>query len=131
MDEDLGWRTSKVDGLLLKENDMIVFARKEGTYIWSDNNGTHKAGKVPLHEPLFTDGERPSGWYLLTARPRNLSLPENPSYPDYWVKVGDTVNEVSVPDPDPGDNDPGLVIGEVSDNDLAIAIVVFLKWLKQ
>jgi hypothetical protein len=133
MDEDLGWRTSKVDGLLLKEIYMIVYAIKEGTVIWSDHRSVHKAGRVPLHEPLTVISESVGGWYAID-RPANLSLPEDPNYTKHWVKTGDTTARISDPvDPpvDPGAPDPGLVIGEVSDNDLAIAIVVILKWLKQ
>ena len=100
---------------------MIVYARKEKTYIWSDNNSSHKAGWVPIYEPLDTDGERPSGWYAI-ARPLHISLPIDPSYPDYWVKVGDTVAEVPPPEPDP------ILI---SDTDAAVAIIALLKWWKQ
>ena len=107
---------------------MLVYAKKEGTYIWSDNNGSHKAGKVPLHEPLFTHGEKPSGWYAIN-RPDNLSLPVQPGYPDYWVKVGDTVlHPGDDPDPTP---DPTPDSGSVSDADAADAIVRLIRYFKQ
>lgn len=104
---------------------MIVYARKEKTYIWSDNNGTHKAGWVPIYEPLVTPGEGPAGWYAI-ARPLNISLREHPSYPDYWVKVGDTSAKVEpAPTPEP------IPREFISDTDAAVAVIALLKWFKQ
>lgn len=111
---------------------MIVYARKSPTNIWSDNNKAHKAGKVPLHEPLEVISE--SGGCYAIKRPATISLPPQPNYPNYWVATGDVLDEMPVTtEPSDGSESdgPGLVIGEVSDNDLAIAIVVILKWLKQ
>jgi len=109
---------------------MVIYARKEGTYIWSDNNGTHKAGKVPQYEPLFTHGEKPDGWYSI-ERPKNLSLAPDSSYPSYWVKVGDTVKEVpgEVPGPAPSPTEEEPLT--VTDEGLAVAIITILKWFKQ
>ena len=110
---------------------MIVYARKEGTYIWSDNNGSHKAGKVPLHTPLFTSGEYPSGWYALNERPANLSLSPQPSYPHYWVKVGDTL--AGLPEEFEPIPEPPVILapGGVTDAEAIAAIFMLFKWFKQ
>ena len=106
---------------------MIVYARKDKTYIWNDNNGTHKAGWVPLFTPLVTGGEKPAGWYAI-ARPIDLSLSPDPIYPEYWVKVGDTT-EATDPTPEPTpEPTPGEVI---SDAQAAVSIIALLKWWKQ
>ena len=104
----------------------VVYARKEKTYIWSDNNETHKAGWVPIYEPLDTDGEGPRGWYAI-KRPLNISLPVDPAYPFYWVKVGDTVEKYSEPEPVP----TPVSHGDVTDWEVAESIVTILKWLRQ
>lgn len=106
---------------------MIVFARKEGTIIWSDNNSTHKAGRVPIDEPLTVLAEK-TDW-LAIERPGNLSLEPQPGYPNYWVKRDDTIAEaaVEVPDPEP---EP-WVPDKVSDTSAAAAVLTLLKWFKQ
>jgi len=100
---------------------MIVYARKVKTYIWADNNGTHKAGWVPRGTPLYTSGEHPRGWYGLNERPLELSLPPDPLYPDYWAKVGDTIPDIA-PVPEP--------LGGPTDADVAAAVVVLLRWFR-
>ncbi len=111
----------------------MVYAAKEGTVIWSDHTNTHKAGRVPLHEPL-TVIKANVGSHHKIARPDNLSLPHDPIYPHYYVKRSDVVDSFSDlpidPPADPGDDD-GLALGDISDNDAAIAMIVILKWFKQ
>ena len=110
---------------------MIVFAIKEGTTIWSDNNGDHKAGRVPLHQPLLVLEKKNEKWYSI-ARPGNLSLPTQPNYPDYWVKKSDTllVKPAPEPEPEPDPEDPPAPQGDVSDMEAAQAIVTLLKWMR-
>jgi len=101
---------------------MIVYAKKEGTIIWSDNNKTHKAGRVPIHTMLIVlSVKAQAGWYSI-KRPLRLSLEPNPKYPDYWVRIEDTVTSFEEEPPPP-------LVG-VTDEDAAQAILTLLKWLK-
>lgn len=105
---------------------MIVYAIKENTTIWSDNNATHKAGRVPLHQPLRVKSDSNQSWYAI-ERPDNISLPPQSDYPDYWVKRSDVLLSIVTPDPEP-EPDP---VWFVSDQHLADAIVTIMKWFKQ
>ena len=108
---------------------MIVYAIKEGTVIWSDNDGIHKAGRVPLHEPLSVTSSSNMKWYAIN-RPANLSLEANRDYPDYWVKRSDVISAIPVVIPeDP--SEPVRPFFGPTDEAAAVAIVTILKWLKQ
>lgn len=109
---------------------MIVYAKKEGTVIWSDNDGTHKAGRVPLHESLVVLSESNISWYAI-ARPVNISLPVQPAYPDYWVKRGDVLTELPADGPEPSPEPEEEPVGSVTDEQAAAAIVTLLRWLKR
>ena len=101
---------------------MVVYAVKEGTVIWSDNNKTHKAGRVPLHEPLNVLADK--GEWFIIERPLNISLPEQPGYPNYFVRASDTIGYVI---------EGGAAITPavgITDKDAADAILTLLKWLK-
>jgi hypothetical protein len=102
-----------------------VYAAKPDTVIWSDNNKTHKAGKVPQYEELFVVDES-GDWYKI-ERPANISLDPDPAYPHYWVSKMDTLNKPPQEPEPPVEPDPQPAI---SDEDAAAAIVVLLKWLR-
>lgn len=105
---------------------MIIYAAFSNTVVWSDNKRIHKAGKVPLHEPLTVISEYAQHWYRI-ERPTNITLAENPSYPNYWI-YGDQILEELPGDPDPN---PEPEPGTISDADAAAALILFLKWWKQ
>lgn len=105
----------------------IIYAKQDGTIIWSDNNEVHKAGRVPVGEVLEVLSE--SGSWFNIKRPANLSLPENPSYPHYWVRAED-VSFLPIPD---GYEEPPVVTPgtEVTSEQVAEALIVVLTWFKQ
>ena len=109
---------------------MIVYAIKEGTTIWSDNNADHKAGRVPLHQPLTVISERNQSWYAI-RRPSNLSLQPQENYPDYWVKRSDVLLVLPTPPITPPITPPVTPSGPITDAMAAQALVVLIGWLKQ
>jgi len=122
----LGIAAASLDLRERGRDNMIVYARKEGTVIWSDNNKSHKAGRVPIYTPLLILKE--SGGCYKIERPENISLPFDPNYPSCWVATGDCVSaftEDAPPDPDPEDDEC------ITEIEVAVALTVVLKWLKQ
>jgi hypothetical protein len=105
---------------------MIIYAATEGTVIYSDNKRTHKAGRVPLHEPLTVIKQYLENWFKID-RPANISLPEDPNYPNYWVHREQIIETI----PDPQDPPPEPDPENISDFEAAAAIVTLIKYLKQ
>ncbi len=108
---------------------VIIYAVQDEAIIWSDNHKVHKAGRVPLHEPLFVIRSYGQNWFEI-RRPVNLSLPENTAYPDYWVHRDDITEDLPAPIPDP-DPDPEPTPDEISDDDAAVASLTVIKWYRQ
>jgi len=120
----------KEDGHLNKIGGRImptVYAKEEGVIIWSDLNRAHKAGRVPRYEPLTVLNSY-KNWYRI-SRPDDISLPPDPLYDDYWVHNTDVL--MGLPDPILPDPTPDPVPGNISIDDVAQAIFVVLRWLKQ
>ena len=109
---------------------MLVYAVKEGTVIWSDHRSVHKAGRVPKGQSLTVISTKVGGWYSID-RPANLSLPGDPMYPKYWVKVSDTVETIIVPDQGPVLDPIPAPLGTVTDMSAAVALLTIMKWWKQ
>lgn len=107
---------------------MIVYALKEGTVIWSHHDDSHKAGRVPQYTALTVIKE--VGSHYRIDRPDNITLPPDPDYPNYYVKIGDTLADVPVAPIDPVLPDP-IEEGEVTDEGMAVAIITILKWMRQ
>ena len=99
---------------------MKVYAGIDNMIVWSDNNKTHKAGRVPLHETMEVI-KRTGEWYSI-ERPFGLSLPPDSSYPDYWVEVANCVDMVSDP---PG---PSM---SINDAEFLAAVKTVIRWLTQ
>jgi len=109
-----------------------VYARVEGTIIFSDNNGTHKAGRVPINTPL--EVIKTSNFWYAIERPINLSLPENPSYPSYWVRAIDIMLSPAgvVEEPrDPGIPIPPWHSDVITDEAAAAAMLTLIRWVKE
>ena len=100
-----------------------VYAATDETIIWSDNKRVHKAGRVPLHEPLTVIREY-GNWFEI-ARPANLSLPGAAAYPDYWVHFDDVIMI------NPGDPQEPPDPGNIPEEEVAFAILTVLRYLKQ
>lgn len=112
-----------------------IYAAYEGAVIWSDPNKVHKAGRVPLHEPLTVIQEMHQNWFVI-ERPENISLDPNPTYPDYWVYRTEIIEGLPVPDPIPTpdptpDPLPEPDLESVSDEEAAGAILTLIKYYRQ
>lgn len=106
----------------------IVYAKVPYAYVWGDNNSTHKQGKVFPEQPLHTKKET-NGWYLIEEPV--LDRPVDPAYPNFWIKVEDTVESHGVA--------PVIPVTPVDDvpeydgtGDMAAAdaIVTLIRWFK-
>ena len=106
-----------------------VYAAHIDTVIWSDNKKVHKAGKVPLGEPLRIIRVY-INWRKI-ERPANISLPVNDAYPDYWVHANDVVYTDPMPVPEDPPVDPPPEPGDIPEEEVAAAILLLLRWLKQ
>lgn len=109
----------------------IVYAAHADTIIYSDLGRRHKAGRVPLHEPLIVLSVY-QNWYKI-ERPENISLDPDPAYPDYWVHNTDVIVSLPAPDPVPDPDptpEPDPIPGVPTDEEAAVAVMILLKWLK-
>ena len=107
----------------------VVYATAPYTYIWADNKGVHKQGKAFPNQQLIIKQVWQKSWYEI--KPLELDRPVDVSkYPAYWVKQAEVMQAptpVPLPVPDPVDDDDITI----SDEELASAIVVLLKWWKR
>lgn len=106
----------------------IIYAAIPDAVIWSDNKRVHKAGKVPLHEPLTVIRQYSQNWFKI-ERPTNITLDVDPIYPNYWVYRTQIINEL------PGESDPTPTPTPdselISDLDAAYSIITLLNWWRQ
>lgn len=117
-----------------------VYANQEDVIIWSGGDMVHKQGRVHLNEPLLIKTPYAQNWYII-ERPEGLYLgddpnPEpDPNYPDYWVRrefCSAIPIDGSGPEPEPEPvPEPEPSLEYVSNEELASAIIVLLRWLRQ
>jgi hypothetical protein len=111
-----------------------IYAARVDTPIWSDRSKIHKAGKVPIYEPLTVINQYSENWFSI-ERPVDISLPADPLYPNYWAHLDDVI--LALPGEDPGpipDPDPNPIPAPeelVTDKEVALAILTILRWYKQ
>ncbi len=102
----------------------IVYGKTPYAYVYGDNNGTHKQGKVYPEQPMSVEADK-GKW--LSIEPLELDRPIDPNYPDFWIKSADTVaGHDGEPTEDPLDD---LVVTP-EETSVAMAIITIIKWLK-
>ena len=108
---------------------MIVYAKQDGTIIWSDFRENHKQGRVSAGTPLKVISPRTGDWHEIEEPPLDREVKEG--YPNFWVKkvaVFLTAAEPESPiDPVPAPEP----IGFISDKLAGEAVVILWKWWKQ
>lgn len=96
---------------------MPLVAKAPYAYVYADNNGTHKQGKVFPDQALLVSDEKGNGYWL---KKPTLDRELDPRYMDkFWVFKTD-VEHVYAPAPAP---EPELA-------DVAQAVIVILKWIR-
>lgn len=102
---------------------MIVYAKQDGTIIWSDFRENHKQGRVSAGTPLKVISPRTGDWHEIEEPPLDREVKEG--YPNFWVLKADcsAVKTDPVPAPEP--------IGFISDKLAGEAVVILWKWWKQ
>ena len=110
---------------------MVVYAKVDGTIIWSSVRANHKQGRVSANRALAVIDD--SGKYYELDPVINGSLDRDVDitrYPNFYVARADVAFQPYVEEP-PVDPPPSPPFGLVSDEQAAVAIVTLLKWLKQ
>lgn len=108
---------------------ITIYAAYDEAIIWSDNKKAHKAGRVPFGEPLRVIRNYVN-WYKI-ERPANLSLPSNDVYPDYWVHLDSILLNDPMVIPEDPPIDPPPEPGDIPEEEVAAAILLLLRYLKQ
>lgn len=94
-----------------------------GKYVWGDRRKVHKQGKLVKDVvPIFLETYQGMS-KIRPLAPEVFGKTEvQPDYPDYWIDPNDLVEQEPTP-PTP--------VGTVSDEELANALVVVIKYIKQ
>ena len=114
---------------------MIVYAREDGTVIWSSVRANHKQGRVPAGTGLGVVSTTGDWHELYPVSTKAILAVEDPLrdkdyglYPNFWVKKADCVEELQidpVPEPEPEMSE------EITDDEAAYALFVLKKWWTQ
>ena len=112
---------------------MVVYAKVDGTIIWSSVRANHKQGRVMANVPMSVIGDS-GGWYEISEDVEGyLDREVADGYPNFYVAMADVVDQPPVEEPpvDPPPVEPIDLDDDVTDTEAAIAIMRLLKWLKQ
>ena len=110
---------------------MVVYAKVDGTIIWSSVRANHKQGRVMANVPMSVIGDS-GGWYEISEDVEGyLDREVADGYPNFYVAMADVVDQPPVEEP-PVEPLPLPYEGErVTDSEVAIALAIVLKWWKQ
>lgn len=103
----------------------IIYGKAPYAYVWADNNGTHKHGKVFPDQGLVVSAEKGNGYWI--ERPV-LDREVDPRYAamGFWIFKDDVVLSHG------SDPEPPVIVDPApeSDLDVAMAIVTLIRWIK-
>ena len=110
---------------------MVVYAKVDGTIIWSSVRANHKQGRVMANVPMSVIGDS-GGWYEISEDVEGyLDREVADGYPNFYVAMADVVDQPPVEEP-PVESQPLPYEGErVTDSEAVIALAIVLKWWKQ
>ena len=103
-----------------------VYAIVDGTIIWSSFHKSHKQGRVPSGAALEVLSD--NGSWLEIEEPE-LDREVKTGYPNFWVEKDFVSSGKPYPTPQPSPQPTPE--GAVSDAEMAEAVCVIVKWLKQ
>ena len=112
---------------------MFVYAKVDGTIIWSSVRANHKQGRVKANIILAVIGDGGSYYEISKGVVDFLDREVKPEYPNFYIAKADVVEGTPSVEPDPPVEPPPLPYeGErVTDSEAAIALAIVLKWYKQ
>jgi len=119
----------------LTEEDMMTtkYAAQDHLQIFSDHEGVHKAGRVPLNTPLYVIRTYDNCYQIERPVPLYSGMGTEPAvvdanYPNYWVPVAQALDvPVEVPQDAPGDT-PEAPGAPITAQD-ALAFVKVLRYV--